>query len=67
MKPRADKVEHEIGDFVRWRLREDSIGLVVAIIFTPGAIGYRVQWEDSVEEHHGFELAACPAPGGEAV
>ena len=62
MKPRADKVEHELGDFVRRRLKEDCVGQVIAIIFHPAGIGYRIQWEDAIEEHHSFEIRACPPP-----
>lgn len=62
MKARADKVEFEIGDFVRRRLVQDAVGQVIAIVFHPAGIGYRIQWEDSVEEHHGFEIRICGAP-----
>lgn len=62
----ADAAQYSWGDFVRRRVLPGVVGQVVAIIWAQTGVGYRVQWPDDVDEHHGFELAPAEEPSGAA-
>lgn len=52
-----DAVKFGFGDTVFFKLNTGQPGLVVAVIFYPGNIAYRIQWEPNrSSEHYEFEL-----------
>lgn len=61
-KPEPDAPRFALGEFVRRRVKASSVGQVVAVVFLPGAVSYRVQFAEGQDEFYELELEAAEEP-----